>query len=318
MTKELISAVVPVYNEAEGLLDFNKSLVAVLKDVSENYEIVYVDDGSTDTTADIVHDLADKNNSVKLLKLSRNFGKEVATTAGIHQAGGQAIIILDGDGQHPVELIPEFIKRWQAGSKVVVGVRTANKREGIIKRLGSKIFYKFLNRFADMKVVPSSTDFRLIDHSVQQQFNRLTERNRITRGLIDWLGYKQDYIEFTAKARGTGQAGYSLKKLTKLFIDSVISLIISPLYIVAYIGAVVLPLSALIGLVMAVNALFGDPMHWHATGSAYLVVLLLFLVGVILVSQGIIGLYLSHIHTETKDRPLYLIDRADSVGINES
>jgi glycosyltransferase involved in cell wall biosynthesis len=311
---KLISFVVPVYNEATGLAAFHKSLMAVIrKSLRNNYEIIYCEDGSTDNTADLITAWHARNKKVKLLRLSRNFGKEIATTAGINAAAGQAIITLDADGQHPVSLIPKFLERWQKGSKVVIGIRTANKNEGIVKHLGSKVFYGFYNRLTHLSLIPGSTDYRLIDRSVQQEFQKMTERNRITRGLIDWLGYDRDYIKFKAKPRQSGKAAYSFKKLFKLAIDSVVSMSLSPLYITAYIGAVVLPLAVIAGLIMLVNVLLGDPLGIHATASAYLVVLLVSLMGVVMLSQGIIGLYLSHIHTETQNRPLYIVDRDRSL-----
>jgi polyisoprenyl-phosphate glycosyltransferase len=313
----LLSVVVPVYNEAGGLAEFNGSLNAELKKLKSDYEVIYCNDGSTDKTAELIKGFGSKNPRIKMLSFSRNFGKEIATTAGIHKAGGQAILTLDADGQHPVELIPEFVQRWQKGAKVVIGIRHSNQGEGLVKRFGSSLFYKTFNRVTGNKLVPGSSDFRLIDSSVQQEFVRITERSRMTRVLIDWLGYQRDYIKFKANPRLSGEAGYSFKKLFKLFIDSIVSMSKSPLYISAYLGAVVLPISILIGLFMVVDALVGDPLNLNATGSAYLVVLLLFLVGVLLVSQGIIGLYLSHIHSETQNRPLYIIDKQRSVGFDE-
>ncbi len=314
----LLSVVVPLYNESGNLENFHKTLLAVLGEAAKNYEIIYCDDGSDDGTAELIYGWHKDNPKVKLIRLSRNFGKEIATTAGIHAATGDAVITIDADGQHPIELIPEFIKRWRHGNKVVIGIRTENQKEGLTKRFGSKFFYGLFNRFTGMKLTPGATDLRLIDKSVQKEFIKMTERNRITRGLIDWLGYDRDYIEFKANAREAGEAGYSFKKLFKLAIDSAVSLSISPLYITAYLGGIVLPISTLLGIVMIINAGLGDPLGLHATGSAYLMVLILFLVGVLLVSQAIIGLYLSHIHTETQNRPLYVVDKEKSVGIRES
>ena len=310
-----LSFVVPLYNECQGVRDFHKALCKVLEAHSIGHEIIYVDDGSTDGTTAIVREIAAEDKSVKVVCLSRNFGKEIATTAGIHTAKGEAVLTLDSDGQHPVELIPDFIGKWQEGAKVVVGVRTANRHEGFVKRFGSKLFYGVFSKITGFKLVAGSSDFRLIDRSVQRDFVQMTERNRITRGLIDWLGYKRVYISFVANPRLVGDAGYSFRKLLKLAIDSAISLSISPLYITAYIGAVVLPLSSLLGLGMIGNYFLGDPLGLHATGGAYLMVLILFLVGILLVSQGIIGLYLSHIHTETQNRPLFIIDKDQSVGL---
>jgi dolichol-phosphate mannosyltransferase len=213
--------------------------------------------------------------------------------------------------------MPEFLERWKTGAKVVVGIRTHNSREGVVKRYGSKLFYGLFSRIFGLRMIPGSTDYRLIDREVQQQFIRLSERRRITRGLIDWLGYPQEQIKFAAKARTNDAPGYSVEKLFHLAIDSMVSMSISPLYIAAYIGFVMLPLSIIVGIFMVVDALIGDPLHLNITGSGYVVVILLLLVSVLLISQGIIGLYLSHIHTESQNRPLYVIDRQESVGIDE-
>ncbi len=311
----LLSIVVPVYNERAGIVSFHDSLQGVLRQLPMDFEIIYCDDGSIDGSTSLLHELAEKHPEVRVLRLSRNFGKELATTAGIHAASGDAVMTLDADGQHPVELIPQFVAKWQQGAKVVIGVRTDKRRAGLIKRAGSKLFHGLLRKISGIKLVPGAGDYRLIDRTVQTEFVRMTERNRITRGLIDWLGYKREYVYYRENERAHGNAGYSFGKLVKLAIDSAISLSISPLYITAYIGAVVLPLSTLLGLGMGVNYLFGDPLGLKATASAYVIVLMLFLIGIILVSQGIIGLYLSHIHTETQNRPLYIVDRAESRGI---
>lgn len=307
--KKLISIVVPAYNESAGIVEFYTILHAALSRLSKyDYEVIFVDDGSHDDTRVKIGTLAKKDHNIRLICLSRNFGKEIATTAGIHKAFGDATLILDADGQHPVDLIPEFINKWEKGAKVVVGVRIANQKEGLVKRYGSKLFYIILNRVTDLKMTPSSTDFRLIDRTVQTEFDRLTERNRITRGLIDWLGYKREYITFIANPRMAGEASYSIKKLLQLAIDSVISSSTSPLYLASYLGAAITSLSLFAFILMIIDALLGDPVHLHATGSAYGILVVLLLVGILLISQGIIGLYLAHIHVETKNRPLYVID----------
>lgn len=313
--KYLISIVVPVYNEQDGLRDFHASLLGVMKKLRVSYEIIYCDDGSTDGSATLLQSLAKRNKNIRVLRLSRNFGKEIATTAGLHAAKGHAILTIDADGQHPADRIPEFIQEWQSGAKVIIGVRTTNQKEGFIKRYGSRLFYGIFSKAAGIKMVPGSSDFRLIDQAVQEDFAQLTEHNRITRGLIDWLGHESAYITYAANPRFAGKASYSVKKLFKLAIDSAISLSISPLYITAYIGAFILPLSALLGIGMLVNALLGDPLTLNASGSAYMMVFMLFLIGIVLVSQGIIGLYLSHIHTETQNRPLYIVDKKRSLRV---
>ncbi|MEK7594942.1 MAG: glycosyltransferase family 2 protein [Patescibacteria group bacterium] len=309
-----LTVVVPVYNEQAGLASFHESLIRRIDSLGYfKFDVIYCNDGSTDGSLERLKSLTEHDKRVQILSLTRNFGKEVATTAGINLAKGDGIITIDADGQHPVELIPELINEWHSGAKVVIGLRTDNSTASLIKRSGSTMFYRLFNRLTGLPIVAGGTDFRLIDKVVQADFARLTERNRITRGLIDWLGYQRVYVPFSAKPRLHDDSGYSIKKLFKLAIDSVISMSSSPLYVTAYIGAIVLPLSLLLGLVMAINGLFGDPLGWHATGGAYIIVLMLSLIGVVLMSQGIIGLYLSHIHSESLNRPLYVIDTEASV-----
>ncbi len=313
---QLLSVVVPVYNERPGLMQFHAALWAVLQKGALPFEVIYCDDGSTDGSLEILKNLAAKHPEARVLRLSRNFGKEVTTTAGIHAATGNAILMLDADGQYPVDVIPQFVEKWRAGARVVIG-RPIGRKASLAKRLSSKLFYSVFRRVTGIKMDADFTDFRLIDRSVQAEFNQMTERNRITRGLIDWLGYDREYVVYRENARLAGKPTYSFGKLLKLAVDSVISLSLSPLYLTAYLGAIVLPLATLLGLVMGVNYLFSDPLNLHATGGAYLMVLILFLIGILLVSQGIIGLYLSHIHIETQNRPLYIIDKANSTGVHE-
>ncbi|MBP9853221.1 MAG: polyisoprenyl-phosphate glycosyltransferase [Patescibacteria group bacterium] len=314
MKKEavVLSVVVPVYNEAAGLRDFHASLVHSLQKLPIAYEILYINDGSTDGSKQIIQQLTAQS-SVRALYLSRNFGKEIATTAGLQHVRGQAALMLDADGQHPVEKIGAFVRAWQKGAKVVVGVRRQNSGEGLVKRYGSKLFYATINRLASAKLTPFATDFRLVDREVIDVFTTLTEHNRITRGLIDWLGFERTYIAFNAKSRKTDRAGYSFGKLCKLAMDSVISLSTSPLYIAAYTGAIIIVLSLIIGGGMLANFVLHDPLGLQAHASAYGLVLILFLIGLILVFQGIIGLYLSHIHTETQNRPLYVLEDGSDV-----
>ncbi|HSX30411.1 MAG TPA: glycosyltransferase family 2 protein [Candidatus Saccharimonadales bacterium] len=308
-----LSVVVPVYNEAAGLYKLYVPLKAVLDSLDMRYELIFVDDGSTDGSAQVMADMQRADGTVRVLTFTRNFGKEMATTAGLHNARGQAIITLDADGQHPVDRIPAFVARWQRGAKLVVG-RRSGRRMGVGKRLSTGLFYSVFRRLTGIRVDSNTSDFRLIDKDIQTQFNKLTEHNRMTKALIDWLGYPREYVSYHENARQHGAATYSYRKLFKLAIDSAVSLSISPLYITAYAGAVVLPLATLLGLGMIVNYFLRDPLHLHATGSAYIMVLVLFLVGILMVSQGIIGLYLSHIHSETQNRPLYVIDNSPMRG----
>jgi glycosyltransferase involved in cell wall biosynthesis len=315
----VLSVVVPVYNEAAGLDAFHGELVKTVKDLTgDSYELIYCDDGSSDSTPDLVRTWHAANTHIKLVQLSRNFGKESTLSAGIAQARGQAILTLDGDGQHPIALIPEFFKTWKEGAKVVVGVRHDNKNEGWFKHFGSRAFYFVFNKLTSQELIPSSTDFRLIDQSVQEVFLTLQESGRITRGLIDWLGFNRELIYFSANAREHGSASYGRKKLIKLAADSFASLTPAPLYLFGYLGIFITIGSFFLGTaILLEQIIFNDPWHWKFTGTAMLGILILFLVGIILMSQGILSLYISHIHNESKQRPLYVIDYSASAGIDK-
>lgn len=318
-SKIQLSVVVPVYNEAAGLMQFHESLVGSLNGLHAPYEIVYCDDGSVDETVDLIQSLTHSEHPTKLVALSRNFGKESALAAGLAAAEGQAILMIDGDGQHPVEMIGEFIAAWQQGAQVVIGVRTDNHGEGWFKRVGSKYFYKLFNGLTHHELVPGSTDFRLIDREVQQAFLQLHETDRITRGLIDWLGFDRTYLPFSAKARLQGTASYSRRKLLSLAANSFVSLTTVPLYIFGYLGVAITAGAFILGVTVLVEQLaLGDPLSWDFTGTAMLSIMLLFLVGIVLLSQGVLALYISHIHNQSKQRPLYVINRKKSIGLRKA
>lgn len=315
-TKRL-SVVVPIYNESAGIERFNDELNKVLSATKLDYEVIYCDDGSLDNSADIIKRLSESDNHIKLLRFTTNFGKENALTAGISRASGQAVLMIDGDGQHPIELIPKFIESWKSGAKVVIGVRRSNSKAGWTKRVESKLFHLLLNNMSAQKLKHGSTDFRLIDQDVRKAFLTMPERERITRGLIDWLGFEPSYIYFSALPRVYGTPTQSRKKLFKLATLSFISLSTTPLYLFSYLGGLITTLSFLLGLLVLIEQLIlGDPWHWKFTGTAMLGILLVFLVGLVLISQGIMSLYISHIHTQSKQRPLFVIDYDKSIGIS--
>lgn len=318
--KPLISIVVPVYNEATGLSEFNRRLFEVLNSQLEYiFEVIYCNDGSEDDTTKVIADFRAKDERVRLLSFSRNFGKENALLAGIENSKGAAVITIDGDGQHPVRLIPKLLQAWQSGSQVVVGIRAHNKNEGFIKRLGSKFFYKTINLFLTQKLKPGSTDYRLIDSSVRRAFLQLKESERITRGLIDWLGFKTEYVRFVAEPRRSGRPGYSFAKLVKLGANSMVSLSPRPLYLCGYLGILITLGALAVGTSVAFEQIFlGDPFGWHFTGTAMLGILTIFLVGILLAAIGILALYIAHIHSQTKSRPLYVVDYKNSHGVEEN
>ena len=310
--KKLISIIIPVYNEEKNISLLYAELVKVWRELENkyDYEIIFVDDGSGDNSAPEIEKLADKDDKVKYLQFSRNFGKELAITAGLREAKGGAAIMIDADLQHPAELIPRFIEKWEEGTEVVVGVRKKNKREGLIKKIGSFLFYKIINAIAEIKVTPNATDFRLLDRIVINEFNRFTEKNRMSRALIDWLGFKRDYIYFNANARMDGKAGYSTLKLIKLALSGFVSLSLVPLKIAGYLGIIIVIFSGSLGLFIFIEKyVLGDPWNMSFSYPSILAVINLFLIGVVLSCLGLVALYIANIHREVINRPMYVVRR---------
>lgn len=312
-----LSVVVPAYNESAGIKQFHKELLLpAIKGLTKSYEIIYVNDGSKDSTLDELTNLAKNNKSVKVINLSRNFGKEIATTAGIFAADGDITVILDADGQHPPKLIPEFVNKWKEGAQVVVGIRNKEQHEGFVKAFGSKLFYRLFNGTSDAELVPRSTDFRLISREVREEFLKFSERNRITRGLIDWLGFNRAYIYFDSPERIAGKASYKTSQLFKLAANSFISLSLKPLFIFGWVGVAITLFSLLVGIFILIEQLLlGDPLNIHFSGPFILGVFTSFLIGIVLVSQAILAAYISHVHTQSQGRPLFVVDKKNSINL---
>ena len=309
---KLISRVVPVYNEAGGILKFlDGELLPVLLDLKYETEVVIVDDGSEDKTlerlseAEILQKIP-----VRVVVLTRNFGKEIALTAGLNAANGDAVVMVDADGQHPVEAILEMISRWEKGAMVVTAVRKHNSTK---HRLGSRMYYRLMKMMGSRDLVVGAMDFRLLDREVVNEFCKLKERNRLTRGLIDWLGFPQEYIMVKTKGRLSGKPSYSIKKLVALTIDSMASSSRTPLVIFGYIGAFITVFSLVFGLFILIEQyILGDPMRLEWSGAVAMSVFVSFLVGLVLVSQSMTALYVAQIHTEAKGRPLYVVNKRKS------
>lgn len=309
MNKKLLSIVIPAFNESDNLEWHHQKISAAIKDVSYAVEIIYVNDGSNDNSLDIIKSLTKTDTNVRYISFSRNFGKEAATSAGLKKAKGDAAIMMDADGQHPVAYLNQFLEKWESGYQVVIGVRIANVSEGTVKRYGSKIFYKVLNSISDGETIPRSTDFRLLDRRVIDEFNRLTEHNRITRGLIDWLGFRRSTIEFKAPARHKGSAAYGFKRLVKLAMHAFVSQTTKPLQFTGMLGALVTVVSAIAGSFLMVETfILGDPMGLAVTGTALLALFVSLLVGLVLISNWLLALYIESIHNETQNRPLYVVN----------
>lgn len=312
--KSLISIIVPVFNEASGIAAFHAELNDALTDqTSYNFEVLYIDDGSTDDTVKALNKMRQsrKKVSTNVLRLSRNFGKEAAVSAGLAEAKGKAAIIIDGDGQHPVEHIEDFIKEWEQGVEVVVGVRQTYSERGWLKRQLSRMFYWLLGRLSDTEIMPHSTDFRLVDREVIDAFNSLSERSRMTRGLIDWLGYDRAYVYFTERERQAGTPSYGYRKLFQLAMNTFVSHSFVPLRFAGFLGLVITVASGLLGMFILVQSIImDDPLGLDITGTAMLAVMLLFLVGIVLCCLGIMSYYLAAVYTETLARPLYIVRRS--------
>lgn len=306
--QRLISIIVPVYNEEKNLQRFYDAVTQVLSALPYASELIFVNDGSRDQSLSVLQKIAQKDPRIRVLDLSRNFGKEIATTAGLHAASGAACLMIDADLQHPVELIPAFIKKWESGAEIVVGVRKKNQGEGFVKRVGSAVFYKIMRLISQTPVTPNATDFRLLDRLVVDAFKQFTEKQRMTRALIDWLGFERDYISFVANERAEGQPGYSVLKLIKLALQSFVSFSLFPLRLAGYLGSLITLLSGIAGVFVFADRYFlGNRLN--ASGPAALGLLILFLVGLILVCLGFIALYIASIHQEVINRPLYVIRR---------
>jgi dolichol-phosphate mannosyltransferase len=311
-----ISIVIPAYNEEGNIPLFYARLKELLSKLPCAHEIIFVDDGSTDRTREEMEKLEARDANVCVLEFSRNFGKECATTAGIRAASGDACILIDADLQHPVEAIPEFLKKWGDGAEVVVGVRTNDPMESIIKKVGSYFFYKIMNRISEVPFIPRSTDFRLLDRSVVDAYNELTERERMTRILIAWLGFKRDFVYFAAGERALGKASYSLPKLIKLSISTFVGHSLLPLKVAGYLGVFITIFSGILGaFIITEKYILNDPWSFNFSGPAMLAVFNLFLIGIVLSCLGLVAMYVAQIHGEVLNRPLYVLRKKKNKGV---
>lgn len=282
--------------------------------ISYGHEIIFIDDGSSDRSVAAIQQIARNDPAVRIIEFTRNFGKEIATSAGLRFCQGAAAIILDADLQHPIDLIPDFIKKWEQDIPVVIGVRTSAGYDSVFRRIGSWLFYKIMNAISETEIVPNATDFRLLDRSVIEEFNHFTERNRLTRGLIDWLGFRTEYIHFIAEPRQSGQARYNYLKLIKLAVSTFVSHSLFPLKLAGYIGVLITFFSGCLGLFMLITEVWtGDPWQLDFSGPALLAALNLFLIGIVLSCLGLVALYIGNIHAEVINRPLYVVKTAKKI-----
>lgn len=305
--KRLITIVIPAYNEEDNITPLLSSLDSVLSAESDyRWIIKFVDDCSKDRTWDVINSLPKYEHfTVEALKFSANFGKEPALVAGLSDSQkSDAIIFMDADLQHPPELIPQFVRKWEEGYKNVSAVRSSADDYTWFKKLSSNMFYKVMNVFGDLELPRGLTDFKLIDRDVATEFLKFKEKAIMFRGLIEWLGFKKSYINFVAPPRLNGDAGYSYRKLSRLAINSFTSFSLLPLKIAGMLGALILLGCSLLMLYMLITEALGTEVF---TPMAYFVVFNTFLTGTVLSSVGFIAIYIGRIHVQVVDRPLYVI-----------
>jgi len=299
-----LSLVVPVYNEQETLPELHRRIKQVMETWESSYELILVNDGSIDRSLEIIRGLQEYDHRVKYLSLSRNFGHQVAITAGLDFASGEAVIVMDGDLQDPPELIPTLVAKWKEGFDVVYAVREEREGTSPYLQFVYRAFYRSLRCLARIDIPLDSGDFRLMSRRVVESLKKMSERNRFVRGLTAWVGFKQTGISYIRPARHAGVTKYSLPKLWRLALDGLVSFSFIPLQLATWFGFVVSGLCALYTGYLFYMRIFSNapPVGWTS-----IMVALLFLGGVQLLTLGIIGEYIGRIFDEVKQRPLYLV-----------
>lgn len=315
-----ISIIAPVYNEEPVLSELHRRVSAVMDGVGEPWELVLVDDGSRDGSAEIIAQLNAQDPHVKGISFSRNFGFQIAVTAGLDHARGDAIVLTDADLQDPPEVIPQMIAKWREGYDVVYGVRATREGESWFKLFTAKLFYRLIGRITGIGIPVDTGDFRLMDRRVVDAIRRMPERNRFLRGMVPWVGYRQIGIPYERKARFAGVSKFgTVRKMLPFAMNAITSFSYVPLQIATYLGFVIAAISAVAIMVVIGIRLFTP--HGELAGQATTLSVVLFLGGVQLICLGIIGEYLGRIYDEVKNRPLYLIDRTwgiEPTGVRQS
>ena len=302
--KKLLSIVAPAYNEAENIDEFYSRILESTKDLNLDIEIIYVNDGSLDKTIDVIYKQKENNDHITAIDLSRNFGKEIALTAGLDYSSGDAVVVIDTDLQDPPELIPKLVENWNDGYDVVNAKRIKREGESSLKKITSYIYYRVLFRLSDISIPKDIGDFRLLDRKALDALLKLREKHRYMKGLFVWVGFKQKEIEYEREARFKGKTKLNLLSLFNLAFDGLTSFSIMPLRLASIIGFLSAVTGFLYGAIIVIKTIF---FHEPVAGFTSLVVLITFFGGIQLLSIGIIGEYIGRIFNETKNSPLYIV-----------
>lgn len=308
----LLSVVVPCYNEQDVLQDFQSRLSHVLDQTALTYEIIYVNDGSRDNTLSVLRQIQADDDHVRVVSFARNFGHQLAVTAGVDFAVGQAVVLIDADLQDPPELIEAMIQEWQNGSKVIYGVRESRTRESAFKLITAKSFYRLINLISEIEIPLDAGDFRLMDRCVVDVLKSMPERDRFVRGMVSWIGFKQTPLYYARHERAAGKTKYSLSKMVRFALDAIVSFSVAPLRIALLFGL----MFGMISGVALVSILAKSAYLNKLQGGLELsLVSVLFIGSLILSCLGIIGEYVGRIYRELKRRPLYVI--SETRGFHE-
>lgn len=307
-----VSVVVPMYYEEKVADECYKRLKTVFIDLKNyEYEFIFVNDGSTDKTYEILENIASKDKNVKVISFSRNFGHQAAVTAGLKYVTGDAIVIIDADLQDPPETIGEMLKLWEDGNEIIYGKRKSRKGESRFKLLTAKMFYKVLNGLSDVEIPKDTGDFRLVDRKVVDTINLLPEHNKFLRGLFSWVGYKQIPYEYERQARFAGETKYPLKKMLKLASDGIISFSTKPLKILGVIGILAIFVSIAILVYSIISYIFS--LNQLTPGWTSIMVTITLFSGIQLLSIYIMSEYIARIYDESKARPQFIVDKTINI-----
>ena len=300
----VLSVIGPVYNEAEILPSFFTRIRDVMEKIGEPWELILVDDGSGDGSTEIIKDLAREDPHVRPVVFSRNFGHQIALTAGLDYSRGQAVVVIDTDLQDPPEVIPDLIVKWREGFEVVYAVRAEREGETLFKKATASFFYRFINRITEVDIPLDTGDFRLMDRKVVDVLNTMREKHRFPRAMASWVGFKQIGVEYKRDARTVGETKYPFRKMFRLALNAITSFSYFPLQLATYFGFICAGVSALAIVVVILMRLIGNQAFF---GQATTLIAVLFLGGVQLISLGIMGEYVGRLYDEAKGRPLYIV-----------